>query len=304
MTEFECILDEPIDSAWPVASDWLETFLHDGGNRWDHRIASVMTAAAVTAALAHTNRPVRLVGATTGATAQISLQAHSTGQPQEWTALSPIVEDALPRLRRHTRHCGAEVRLSMAGAETSLWFRLPRPATGIRRLRRQPSASATSSLIPCRRVDAGRVDAGRPRAHVAAQAGTRLSVAGGTAVCTSRSSVCPTKSASRPADRRGSSRCGKWPALGKICSRLFGMARCGCRACRTGIRRSRPPHTIMVGISAMTGSLSAALDHLAARVDHGAQGGEEGAPGADVTEAGVAPPQLLLLSGGFVGAPC
>src|SRR5450759_517426 len=115
MTEFECILDEPISSAWPVASDWLKTFLHDGGNRWDHRIASVMTADAVTAALAHTNRPVRLVGATTGATAQISLQAHSTGQPQEWTALSPIVEDALPRLRRHTRHCGAEVRLSMAG---------------------------------------------------------------------------------------------------------------------------------------------------------------------------------------------
>src|SRR5674536_133380 len=83
MTEFECILDEPISSAWPVASDWLETFLHDGGNRWDHRIASAMTADAVTAALAHTNRPVRLVGATTGATAQIGLQAHSTGQPQE-----------------------------------------------------------------------------------------------------------------------------------------------------------------------------------------------------------------------------
>src|SRR5664280_514794 len=148
----ECILDEPIDSAWPVASDWLETFLHDGGNRWDHRIASVMTADAVTAALAHSNRPVRLTGTVAGATAQISLQAHSTGQPQEWTALSPIVEDALPRLRRHTRHCGAAVRLSMAGAETSLWFRLPRPATGIRRLRRQPSASATSSLIPGQRV--------------------------------------------------------------------------------------------------------------------------------------------------------
>ena len=133
----ECILDQPISSAWPVASDWLETFLHDGGNRWDHRIASVMTADAVTAALAHSTRPVRLVGATTGATAQISLQAHSTGQPQEWTALSPIVEDALPRLRRHTRHCGAAVRLSMAGAETSLWFRLPRSATGLRRLRRR-----------------------------------------------------------------------------------------------------------------------------------------------------------------------
>ena len=148
----ECILNEPISSAWPVASDWLETFLHDGGNRWDHRIASAMTADAVTAALAHTNRPVRLVGATTGATAQIGLQAHSTGQPQEWTALSPIAEDALPRLRRHTRHCGAEVRLSMAGAETSLWFRLPRSATGLRRLRRQPSASTTSSLIPGQRV--------------------------------------------------------------------------------------------------------------------------------------------------------
>src|SRR5664280_2253155 len=97
MTEFECILDEPISSAWPVASDWLETFLHDGGNRWDHRIASAMTAAAVTAALAHSNRPVRLTGATTGATAQISLQAHSTGQPKQWTALYPIAEDALPR---------------------------------------------------------------------------------------------------------------------------------------------------------------------------------------------------------------
>ena len=148
----ECILDQPIDSAWPVASDWLETFLHDGGNRWDHRIASAMTADAVTAAFAHSTRPVRLTGAAAGATAQISLQAHSTGQPQEWTALSPIVEDALPRLRRHTRHCGAEVRLSMAGAETSLWFRLPRPATGIRRLRRPSSAALTSSLIPGQRV--------------------------------------------------------------------------------------------------------------------------------------------------------
>src|SRR5665647_1523016 len=86
MTEFECILDQPISSAWPVASDWLETFLHDGGNRWDHRIAAVMTADAVTAALAHTNRPVRLVGATTGATAQIGLQAHSTG-PVSYTHL-------------------------------------------------------------------------------------------------------------------------------------------------------------------------------------------------------------------------
>ena len=83
----------------------LETFLHDGGNRWDHRIAPAMTAAAVTAALAHTNRPVRLVGATTGATAQIGLQAHSTGQPQEWTALSPIAEDALPR--QASAGCGA-----------------------------------------------------------------------------------------------------------------------------------------------------------------------------------------------------
>src|SRR5664280_3346463 len=52
MTEFECILDQPISSAWPVASDRLETFRNDGGNRWDHRIASVMTADAVTAALA------------------------------------------------------------------------------------------------------------------------------------------------------------------------------------------------------------------------------------------------------------
>src|SRR5664280_2202309 len=128
------------------------SILHDGGNRWDHRIASVMTADAVTAALAHTNRPVRLVGATTGATAQISLQAHSTGQPQEWTALSPIVEDALPRLRRHTRHCGAEVHLSMAGAETSLWCRLPRRATGIRPVGRPPSPSATPSPMPRQRL--------------------------------------------------------------------------------------------------------------------------------------------------------
>src|SRR5665811_2377029 len=105
----ECILDLPISSAWPVASDWLETFLHDGANRCDHRIASAMTASAVTAAFAHSTRPVRLTGTAAGATAQISLQAHSTGQPQEWTALSPIVEDALPRLRRHTRHCGCPV---------------------------------------------------------------------------------------------------------------------------------------------------------------------------------------------------
>src|SRR5664280_2773727 len=81
--------------AFPPLPDWLpaedrggslgrlETFLHDGGNRWDHRIASAMTADAVTAALAHSTRPVRLVGAATGATAQIGLQAHSTGQPRE-----------------------------------------------------------------------------------------------------------------------------------------------------------------------------------------------------------------------------
>src|SRR5664280_1869179 len=140
MTEFECILDEPISSAWPVASDWLETFLHDGGNRWDHRIASVMTADAVTAALAHTNRPVRLVGATTGATAQISLQAHSTRQPQEWRALSLIAEDALPRLRRHTRHCGAEVRLAWPG---------PKPRSGSAcRAPRQASAGCGANRAP------------------------------------------------------------------------------------------------------------------------------------------------------------
>ena len=68
MTEFECILDEPISSAWPVASDWLETFLHDGGNRWDHRIASAMTADAVTAALAHTNRAAAMVRVATSTT--------------------------------------------------------------------------------------------------------------------------------------------------------------------------------------------------------------------------------------------
>jgi len=28
MTEFECILDQPISSAWPVASDWLCRFAH------------------------------------------------------------------------------------------------------------------------------------------------------------------------------------------------------------------------------------------------------------------------------------
>src|SRR5664280_1504347 len=61
------------------------------------------------------------------------------------------------------------------------------------------------------------------RAHVAAQTGTRRSVKGGTAVCTSRSSVCPTKSTSRrPANRRGSSRCGKWPRLGEDLQLIIG----------------------------------------------------------------------------------
>src|SRR5450759_960728 len=46
-------------------------------------IQSAMSAAAVTAPLPHTIPPVLLVGATTGATAQIGLQAHITGQPQE-----------------------------------------------------------------------------------------------------------------------------------------------------------------------------------------------------------------------------
>src|SRR5664280_140494 len=250
MTEFECILDEPISSAWPVASDWLETFLHDGGNRWDHRIASVMTADAVTAALAHSTRPVRLVGATTGATAQIGLQAHSTGQPQEWTALSPdrrgcaaAAAPTHPTLRRRSppQHgrgrnlalvppAAARDRHPPAAAPTERFRNLepdPRAAgrvagecarhpgttdvaeLGGRSVR--PAADAVRSgpaadALPARCPSGGGVVLWPPpvgsapsmpmrrcrtcRAHLAAQTGTRLSVAGGTAVCTSRSSVC------------------------------------------------------------------------------------------------------------------
>ena len=89
--------------------------------------------------------------------------------------------------------------------------RLRHSRRGVRRAAASRGRRPSRRRRPCRRVDAG-----RPRAHVASQTGTRLPVAGGTAVCTSRSSVCPSKSTSRPANRRGSSRCGKWPALGKI----------------------------------------------------------------------------------------
>jgi hypothetical protein len=133
--------------------------------------------------------------------------------------------------------------------------RLRRSRRGVRRAAaasrgRRPSGRRR----PCQRVDAGRVALTSPPRRGPA--------------CRSRaaprSAPAGPRSARRspPAGRRTGAAppgAGSGHALGKISSRLFGMARCACRPCCTGIRRSRPPHTIMVGVSTMTGSLSVAL---------------------------------------------
>lgn len=130
-----CLLDQPVSTAWPTAHDWLTGFLREAGDRGDRGTAIAMTSDAVATALAHADRPVRLIASHEGAKAQIKLHAHSPQLPQtQWTAGSPIVEQALPRLRRRTRHCGAAVQLTPAGAETMLWFRLPTAATWISRV--------------------------------------------------------------------------------------------------------------------------------------------------------------------------
>src|SRR5664280_2132436 len=99
------------------------------------------------------------------------------------------------------------------------------------------------------------------RAHVAAQTGTRRSVKGGTAVCTSRSSVCPTKSTSRrPANRRGSSRCGKWPRLGEDLQLIIGE--------QPSRHRTPPRQTRTTGTNAAATITLTARDAASTQVSH------------------------------------
>ena len=130
----QCLLDQPAAQTWPTTHEWITGFLRAGGDHWDREAAIAMTSQAHFSALAHANRPVRLAARRDGKTAQVRVHAHTSTLPKtEWTAGSPLVEDLLPRLRHRTRHCGAEVKITLDGAQMVIWFTLPRKARGIGR---------------------------------------------------------------------------------------------------------------------------------------------------------------------------
>jgi hypothetical protein len=131
----QCLLDRPAAQAWPSTHEWITEFLHSGGDHWDREAAIALTSEALFSALAHADRPVRLAARRDGKTAQVRVYAHTSTLPKtEWTAGSPLVEDLLPRLRHRTRHCGAEVHITLDGAQMVICFRLPRKSRGIGRL--------------------------------------------------------------------------------------------------------------------------------------------------------------------------
>jgi hypothetical protein len=131
-----CLLDRPATEARPTARDWISDFLDSAGDGWDSGAAIDMTTDALDMALAHTDRPVRMAAHRDGRAAEVRVYAHTSGLPKtEWSAGSPLVEDLLPRLRNRTRHCGAEVRLTLDGAQTMIWFALPRKPRPLTRLR-------------------------------------------------------------------------------------------------------------------------------------------------------------------------
>lgn len=143
-----CILNRPAAETWPTTHEWITEFLHAGGDHWDREAAIAMTSQAHFSALAHADR-VRLAAHRDGKAAQVSVHAHTSTLPTtEWTAGSPLVEDLLPRLRHRTRHCGAEAQITLDGAQTTIWFTLPRKTRGIGRLltaRRSSGDSGCSS---------------------------------------------------------------------------------------------------------------------------------------------------------------
>jgi hypothetical protein len=131
----QCLLDRPAAQAWPSTHEWITEFLHSGGDHWDREAAIALTSEALFSALAHADRPVRLAARRDGKTAQVRVYAHTSTLPKtEWTAGSPLVEDLLPRLRQRTRRCGAKARITLDGAQTTIWFTLPRKTRGIARL--------------------------------------------------------------------------------------------------------------------------------------------------------------------------
>ena len=94
-----------------------------------------MAPQALFSALIDADRPVRLAARRDGKTAQVRVHAHTSTLPKtEWTAGSPLVEDLLPRLRQRTRRCGAQAQITLDGAQTTIWFALPRKTRGIARL--------------------------------------------------------------------------------------------------------------------------------------------------------------------------
>lgn len=132
----ECLLDRPAARAWPTTREWISEFLRAGGDRWDRDAAIAMTSDALVSALAHADRPVLLAGRHDGRAAWVTVRAHTPTLPAtEWTAGCALVEDLLPRLRRHTRHCGAHAEISVDGAHVTIWFEVPRKARGIGALR-------------------------------------------------------------------------------------------------------------------------------------------------------------------------
>ena len=131
----QCLLDQPAAQTWPATHEWITGFLRAGGDHWDREAAIALTAQAHFSALAHANRPVRLAARRDGKTAQVRVHAHTSTLPKtEWTAGSPLVEDLLPRLRQRTRRCGAQAQITLDGAQTTIWFTLPRKTRGIARL--------------------------------------------------------------------------------------------------------------------------------------------------------------------------
>jgi hypothetical protein len=58
-------------------------------------------------------------------------KAEFTGR-QVWT--SSLTGSLLPRLRQRTRRCGAQAQITLDGAQTTIWFTLPRKARGIGRV--------------------------------------------------------------------------------------------------------------------------------------------------------------------------
>ncbi|MGE5763506.1 MAG: hypothetical protein ACM3ZF_06415 [Mycobacterium leprae] len=130
----ECLLDRPAAQAWPSTREWITEFLRSGEDHWDREAAIAMTSEALFSALTHADRPVRMAARRDGTAAQVSVYAHTSTLPKtEWTAGSPLVEELLPRLRQRTRHCGAEVKITLDGAQMVIWFTLPRKTRGIGR---------------------------------------------------------------------------------------------------------------------------------------------------------------------------